>query len=332
MKVLTIVGTRPEAVKLAPVVHALAVRAGLEPRVCVVGDDCAARDEVLALLGIEPDRRAARGDLDGVLAGERPDWVLVQGGGATAAAATLAAFAGRVRVAHLEAAVGTTGVANRLPRLVADLHLCPTEAVAERLRGDGVPPERTTVVGHVVAETIERVAALPLELAGSVLAREARFAGPLVLVATREREEELAALDRSRGLRMLAQRHPTVLFAVAGGRDGAAGLAGRYLGGLTNVSLLPALDYRSLVWLLRRAFALLTDDAGLHEEAAGIDLPVLVIAEADRHGLVADATRVVEAVAEPRAPRPAPRLGAAERVVEGLLAHALHAGGGRMAA
>ena len=176
IKVLNIFGTRPEAIKMAPVVQELAAQHGaLESRVCVTAQHREMLDQVLAVFGIRPDYDldimtegqglsdiAARvlSMLEPVLTDFRPDWVIVQGDTTTAMAAALAAFHRRVRVAHVEAGLRTGDVlapwpeeANRvLTARLAALHFAPTERARDNLLREGIPADRVEVTGNTGIE------------------------------------------------------------------------------------------------------------------------------------------------------------------------------------
>ncbi|WP_322799226.1 non-hydrolyzing UDP-N-acetylglucosamine 2-epimerase [Thermoflexus sp.] len=184
MKVLCVFGTRPEAIKMAPVVQELRRRPEVECRVCVTAQHRQMLDQVLHLFNIVPDydlnvmgenqsptqvAAAVLARLEPVLRGERPDWVLVQGDTTTVAAASLAAFYARVKVGHVEAGLRTRDkwqpfpeeINRRLAGVIADLHFAPTERARQNLLQEGVADKCIVVTGNPVIDALHWVAALP---------------------------------------------------------------------------------------------------------------------------------------------------------------------------
>ena len=189
-KVMLVFGTRPEAIKMAPVLKALREQDDrFEPVVCVTGQHREMLDQVLELFGIEPDHDLAvmsanqtlgqmtsrvLSGLDPVLERENPDWVLVQGDTTTAMAASLAAFYRRIPVGHVEAGLRTDDkyqpfpeeINRRITSVIADLHFAPTDWAAANLRREGIPEERIVVTGNTVIDAIKDVAARPFDPTG----------------------------------------------------------------------------------------------------------------------------------------------------------------------
>ena len=189
MKVLLVFGTRPEAIKLAPVIRelkSLGVPPGDAPtvRVCVTAQHREMLDQVLRLFDIRPDHdlrvmesnqtptqvaSAVLARLEPVLVAERPDWVVVQGDTTTVATAALAAFYARARVAHVEAGLRTRDkwrpfpeeMNRRVAGAIADLHLAATEGARRNLLAEGVPPDRILVTGNPVIDALQWAAAMP---------------------------------------------------------------------------------------------------------------------------------------------------------------------------
>ena len=308
-KVLTIFGTRPEAIKLAPVIRELERQegdGGLESIVCVTAQHRQMLDQVLELFGIVPDYdlNVMEGDqtpaqvaaavlarLEPVLQAVGPDWVLVQGDTTTAAAASLAAFYARARVGHVEAGLRTHDkwqpfpeeINRRVAGVVADLHFAPTERARQNLLREGVPEERILVTGNPVIDALQWVAAQPL--ADGELGFDRQLLegdGRLILVTAHRRENLGAPLENiCLALGDLAERYAGRLRIVypVHLNPNVWEPVHRLLGGLPNITLTPPLDYLPLVHLLKRAHLVLTDSGGIQEEAPGLGKPVLVLRE-----------------------------------------------------
>jgi len=303
IRVLCVFGTRPEAIKMAPVVQELAERPEtFQVRVCVTGQHREMLDSVLDLFGIVPDHdldvmqtsqsltdvtTAVLSGLEPVLAAERPDWVLVQGDTTTAMAGALAAFYARIPVGHVEAGLRTHDpsqpfpeeVNRRLVAVVAAAHFAPTAKAATNLEREGVSSDRIVVTGNTVVDAIRQVASMPFDPRGTALA-SLPIAGRRVVLVTAHRRENIGrGLEEiCAGLRTVAERYPGVhLIYPVHPNPGVHEPVHRLLGHLPNVSLLPPLAYRPLVWLLERCFLVVTDSGGLQEEAPGLGKPVLVL-------------------------------------------------------
>jgi UDP-N-acetylglucosamine 2-epimerase (non-hydrolysing) len=305
MRILSVFGTRPEAIKMAPLVKAIEAEAGLTSLVCVTGQHRAMLDQVLGLFQITPDydldvmvpnqtlnglTARVLGALDPVLDAVRPDRVLVHGDTTTALAAALCAFNRGIPLGHVEAGLRTYDLTQPWPeemnRQVAD-RLCgqlfaPTPAAADNLRG-----ERLAGTIHVTGNTVIDALFLALARMDSDAALAAELAGQfafldgsrrLVLVTGHRREnfgpgfiaicEALARLAARADIEILYPVHlnPQVREPVH-----------RLLGGRANVHLIPPLDYLPFVYLMRRCHLVLTDSGGVQEEAPSLGKPVLVM-------------------------------------------------------
>jgi UDP-N-acetylglucosamine 2-epimerase (non-hydrolysing) len=300
--VFCVFGTRPEAIKLAPVVAELRFRVGIDCTVAVTGQHRELLDEVLDLFGIVPDHDldimtagqtpsqvAARvlGAIDGLLAKTEPDWVLVQGDTTTAMAVALGAFHGRVRVAHVEAGLRSHDrlrpfpeeVNRRLVGMVADLHFAPTRSARDNLLAEGVAEADVVVTGNTVVDAFLDVAGRPFEPAGTPLAGLPLDDGRLVVLTAHRRESFGPPLREAfEAVRELAGRYGDVriVYPVHPNPD-VQGLAREVLGGVDRVHLVPPLDYRRFAGLLARATLVLTDSGGIQEEAPSVGVPVLVL-------------------------------------------------------
>ena len=322
LKVLSIFGTRPEAIKLAPVIKALrAAPQEFESRVCVTGQHRQLLDPVLRLFDIRPDydlkvmqpdqslaeltARLLTG-LAPVLAREKPDWVLIQGDTTTTLSAALAAYYQRLPVAHVEAGLRSHNPWHPYPeefnRRLADalstLHLAPTEGARRNLLAEGIPAERIRVTGNTVIDALLEVAARPYDFARGPLAR-VPLDGKRVLLVTTHRRESFGAPLRAlcRAIRALAEHYPRDIQVVLPVHlnPNVQKPVREELGRSANIALLEPLDYEPLVHLMKRATLILTDSGGLQEEAPSLGVPVLVLRQVTERpeGVEAGAARVV---------------------------------------
>lgn len=308
MRVLTIFGTRPEAIKLAPVIKELG-RRGLEPLVCVTAQHREMLDQVLELFAIRPDFDLGimRPDqslfqvttmgleaLEAVLEAARPELVLVQGDTTTAFVGALAGFYRKIRVGHIEAGLRSGDkfapfpeeMNRRLVDELSDLLFAPTAGARQNLLREGFPEERIFVTGNTVIDAllwiVERLKAPEAQ------ARlERRFAElgldlkkRLILVTAHRRESFDRLGEICAGLRLIAENNEDVeLVYPVHLNPRVRGPVRRALEGLERVHLLEPLDYEAFVWLMDRAYLILTDSGGIQEEAPSLGKPVLVMRE-----------------------------------------------------
>lgn len=311
LRVLSIFGTRPEAVKMAPVVQALDQTPGVESLVCVTAQHRQMLDQVLDLFHITPDvdldlmrhdqslaelTAAVFNRLDPVLTRLRPDWVLVQGDTTTVMAASLLAFYHRVRLGHVEAGLRTGDkwqpfpeeINRKVASVTADLHFAPTEWSRQNLLREGVSSEQIVVTGNPVIDALHSVASLPAPPeVHDLLAQLGLEDSPsqsdsvkLVLVTAHRRENFGVPLENiCRALRHLARiYHGEAKFVYPVHLNpNVQEPVYRMLGDEPHITLLPPLDYLPLVHLIKRATLMLTDSGGLQEEAPGLGVPVLVL-------------------------------------------------------
>jgi UDP-N-acetylglucosamine 2-epimerase (non-hydrolysing) len=319
MKVLVAIGTRPEAVKLAPVVAALRRRFDRDDvRIVATGQHRTLVDAFLTDFASTPDHalgvmrpgaplsaltaRLLEG-LDRVLEIERPDWTIVQGDTATAFAGGLASFHRGVRVCHVEAGLRTGDRSQPFPeeayrRLVAttaDLHCAPTETAAKNLLREGIARETIVVTGNTVVDALRSEAgakaAPPSEIAALPEATN-------VVLVTAHRRENFGAPLRSicAAIREIVAARPDVVVAWPLHLNPNVGpvVVGE-LGRVDRVRLLDPLDYASFIGLLKRSTLALTDSGGVQEEAPSLGKPVLVLRETTERpeGVDAGVARVV---------------------------------------
>lgn len=306
MKTLTIFGTRPEAIKMAPVVQALGQVSDITSRVCVTAQHRQMLDQVLQLFGIVPDH-----DLDlmrpgqdvtdvttGVLAGlrevlaaEAPDVVLVHGDTTTTLAASLAAYYQRIPVAHVEAGLRTGDIHAPWPEeinrcvagTIAQNHFAPTERARDNLLAENVAAEHITVTGNTVIDALldirERLHT-DTELA-SRMSQQFDFLDPdreLLLVTGHRRESFGAGFERiCRALATLAERSDLQIVYPVHLNPNVQTPVNNLLGGRDNVHLIEPQDYLPFVYLMDRAHTIITDSGGVQEEAPSLGKPVLVM-------------------------------------------------------
>lgn len=307
MKVLTVFGTRPEAIKMAPLVKHLQTLGDITSRVCVTAQHRQMLDQVLDLFEIKPDHdlnlmRPGQDlvsitseilqSLKPVLEQERPDIVLVHGDTTTTFAATLSAFYQRIPVGHVEAGLRTGNLyspwpeeANRkLTGALARLHFAPTDTSRANLLRENVPDANIVVTGNTVIDALLRVRA-KLESSPALsdsLAQRFPFlrAGARLLLITGHRRENFGdGFERiCRAIATLARRYPDMdLVYPVHLNPNVREPVGRLLSGIANVHLIEPQDYLPFVYLMTRATLILTDSGGIQEEAPALGKPVLVM-------------------------------------------------------
>lgn len=304
MRVLSIFGTRPEAVKMAPVVRRLAETPGVKAFVCVTAQHRQMLDQILSLFEIVPDvdlnLMTPDQDLAGLTAGIlqaldpvlddlRPDWVLVQGDTTTVMAASLLAYYHRVKLGHVEAGLRTGDkwqpfpeeINRRVASVIADLHFAPTAEARDRLLSEGVLAKDIVITGNPVIDALLEVAGQPYTDGQGPLS-ELPVDKTLILVTAHRRENFGSPLKEIlEAIRDLASRYEDqvhILYPVHLNPN-VHGPAHEILGDLPNVTLTEPLDYRDMVQAIKRASFVLTDSGGLQEEAPALGKPVLVMRE-----------------------------------------------------
>ena len=295
--VLCVVGTRPEAIKMAPVILALKNEPWADVRVLATAQHRHMLDRVNQFFGIEPDidldimrpnqaltTLTARLllDLDDVLRSEKPDAVLVQGDTTTVMTVALACFYHHIPVGHVEAGLRTWDMQNPFPeeanRVIAGKlarwHFAPTEGSRENLLKDGVSGSKIVVTGNTVIDALLMTAARDLDL-GIDLDPNKR----LVLV-TSHRRENFGEPFRNIcwALRTLAEKNMDVQFLYpVHPNPNVKDVAHEFLSSLTNFILCEPLDYAPFIAAMKRAYIILTDSGGVQEEAPALGKPVLVL-------------------------------------------------------
>lgn len=322
MKVLTVFGTRPEAIKMAPLVHALAADNRIEARVCVTAQHREMLDQVLGLFEITPDY-----DLDlmkpgqdltdvtcGILQGLKavlqefkPDYVLVHGDTATTLATTLAAYYQQIKVGHVEAGLRTGNIYSPWPEegnrkltgALTSLHFAPTEASKQNLLNENVTESSIVVTGNTVIDALLQVKERlePNTELNADLANRFPFLEDdkkLVLITGHRRESFGGGFERiCQAISLLANEFPGAQFVYPVHLNpNVQEPVNRLLSGLDNVALIEPQDYLPFVYLMNRSTIILTDSGGIQEEAPSLGKPVLVMREITERPEAVDAGTV----------------------------------------
>lgn len=306
MKILSVFGTRPEAIKMAPVVKALAEDPSFDAKVCVTAQHRQMLDQVLELFAIQPDfdldlmkADQTLGDItgnvlhgmEGIFAQWQPDMVLVHGDTATTLAAALSSYYAKVPVGHVEAGLRTGDKYSPWPEemnrhlagALADVHFSPTEKARENLLHEGIAPESIHVTGNTVIDallTVEERIRSDADLRGR-LERHFPFLDPqkyLVLVTGHRRENFGSGFENiCQAIATLARRDDVQVVYPVHLNSHVQEPVRRILSDLSNVFLLKPQDYLSFVYLMHRCTLVLTDSGGIQEEAPSLGKPVLVM-------------------------------------------------------
>ena len=322
-KILIIFGTRPEAIKLFPVIQALAVQSGLTVRTCVTAQHRGLLDQVLSIAGIVPDidldlmepgqtldRLTARllTGLGDVMDEERPNRVIVQGDTATAMVGALAAYYRKVPVSHVEAGLRSGDIYQPFPEEVnrrivapiADQHFAPTQTAADALLRENIAPETVHVTGNTVIDALlatqARIAADPALAAGLDPLAE-RFAGKrIVLVTTHRRENFGSGMQNiARAIARIADRDDLAVIFPVHPNPNVVSVMDRILGDRPNIARIDPLDYPHFIRALWMSHIVLTDSGGVQEEAPALGKPVLVMRETTERpeGVTAGTARLI---------------------------------------
>lgn len=322
-KVITVFGTRPEAIKLFPVIAALAAVPKLRTVTCVTAQHRQMLDQVLAIAGLVPDidldimrpgqsldaltARLLDG-LGGVLDREQPARVVVQGDTASAMTAALAAYYRKIPVSHVEAGLRSRDIYQPWPEevnrkiisAIADQHFAPTDTAAAALAREGVDASCVHVTGNTVIDALHwtsaRIAAEPA-LACGLDALAARFAGKRIVAVTTHRRENFGdgMASIARAVARIASRPDVAVIFPVHPNPQVRPVMERLLAGNPNIAIVDPLDYPHFVRLLGLCTLILSDSGGVQEEAPALDKPVLVMRETTERpeGVAAGAARLV---------------------------------------
>lgn len=322
-KVLVIFGTRPEAIKLFPVVRALAAQDGIVVRTCVTAQHRSLLDQVLDIAGLVPDidldlmepnqsleRLTARllTTLGEVMDVERPDRLVVQGDTATAMVGALVGYYRKIPVSHVEAGLRSGNiwqpwpeeVNRRIVAPIADQHFAPTQTAADALIREQIDPAMVHVTGNTVIDALEwtrsRIADDP-SLAAGLDAVAARFAGKrMVLVTTHRRENFGDGMGEiARAIARIADRPDVAVLFPVHPNPNVVSVMKQMLGDRPDIAMVDPLDYPHFIRALGMAHLVLTDSGGVQEEAPSLGKPVLVMRETTERpeGVAAGTARLV---------------------------------------
>ena len=301
MKILSVFGTRPEAVKMAPIVKLLAQTAGVESRVCVTAQHRQMLDQVLSLFEIKPDydldlmrnnqslaqlSAAIFTNLDPVFEDFKPDWVLAQGDTTTVAITSLLAYYRRIKFGHVEAGLRTHDkwqpfpeeINRRVAGVIADLHFAPTDWSKKNLLNEGISKEIIKVTGNTVIDALQFVSTQPEPQEITQLVTAKLKTNKLILVTAHRRENFGEPMENiCRALLELAKLGNVEIVYPVHLNPNVQEPVNRLLKDAEHITLLPPLDYLPLVHLMKHATLILTDSGGIQEEAPAFGIPTLVL-------------------------------------------------------
>lgn len=305
-RMIVCLGTRPEAIKLFPVIHLLQADARFTVDVCATAQHRDLLDQVLRITGITPsvDLDLMRPDQSltdvttGVISrfGEmldayKPDRVIVQGDTTTAFAASLAAFYRKIPIAHVEAGLRTGNMfspwpeeANRrLVSVLADMHFAPTKRARDALLAESIPRDRVHVTGNTVVDALMTIKSTLSAFRADTRSIAKQLPSPrsgqrLILVTSHRRENFNGGMDRiSNAILRLAEREDVFIVFPVHPNPNVQSVMRMRLAGHPRIALISALDYVPFIYLLTRCHLVLTDSGGLQEEAPSLGKPVLVM-------------------------------------------------------
>lgn len=297
--VLSIFGTRSEAIKMAPVVQELKSLAGIDCKVCVTGQHRELVDQTLDLFEIESDydleieseshnlfetTTNSLTNLREVLLDAKPDLVLVHGDSTTAMASAMAAFYMRIPIGHVEAGLRTFNKGTPFPEeinrrtvsMLADLHFAPTARARQNLIAEKNAPELIAVTGNTVVDAVRLIDSRRDDFP---MLRQRFNDRPLILISAQHRENFGRPMERiCDSIRKFALQNPQVnLIYLVNSNPNVTRPAREFLGELRNVSLIPPVDYTQMVFLMRQCQFIVTDSGGIQEEAPTFGKPVVVL-------------------------------------------------------
>jgi UDP-N-acetylglucosamine 2-epimerase (non-hydrolysing) len=320
LRILSVIGTRPEAVKMAPVIQRLRQTPGIESIVCATAQHRQMLDQVLNLFDITPDfdlnlmkpnqtlagiTAALFTNLDPVLREVRPHWVLAQGDTTTVMATAMLAYYNRIRFGHVEAGLRTGDKFQPFPEevnrmvagVVADLHFAPTQWSRQNLLRENVPTEKIIITGNPVIDALRQVAEKPIPPQVEQFLK--KVGGRKIILVTAHRRENFGKPLENicAALKILAKNYRDEIQIVypVHLNPNVQEIVQPALDNIPNITLLPPLDYLPMVQMIKHATLVLTDSGGIQEEAPGFGVPVLVLrATTERpEGIQAGTVRLV---------------------------------------
>lgn len=313
-KILCVIGTRPEAIKMAPVINELKKHSNIfDVKICITAQHREMLDQMLSFFGITPqidlDMMQTNQSLSeftakvitrmsNVLAKEIPEWVLVQGDTTTAMATALAAFYLRIPVGHIEAGLRTNNkyspfpeeINRRIISALATLHFAPTKAAKDRLIAEGIDPKNVFLTGNTVVDAIFSILKRPPSEYSKKLFSELGLPNPdlsgiedlsskLILVTAHRRESFGSPFEElCKGIRSIAERNKDVIIVYPVHMNPMVrDPVGRILSGHPRIKLIEPLPYEPFIRLMNVSYLILTDSGGIQEEASILGKPVLIL-------------------------------------------------------
>jgi len=308
IRVMTVFGTRPEAIKLAPIIQQLDKHPHFKSIPVITAQHREMLDQVLNLFKIKPTRdldlmrenqsltsltASIFTHLDPILEEFKPDWMLVQGDTTTVMAATLSAYYRHIKIGHVEAGLRTGDkwqpfpeeINRRVTSVTADYHFAPTEWARNNLLREGIADELIKVTGNTIIDALTQIITLPIpkEIEDLLGKKEILSGEKQLIIVTAHRRENFGTpiKDICAALQSLAKRYKDrieIIYPVHLNPN-INKPAYELLNNIPNITLLPPLEYLSLVHLLKHAHLILTDSGGIQEEATGLGIPCLVLRE-----------------------------------------------------
>lgn len=308
IRLLNIIGTRPEAVKMCPVIQIAQVHPEIESFLCVTAQHRQMLDQVLKVFNVVPDfdlnlmqpnqslaqiTASILQNLDPILSEIKPDWIFVQGDTTTVMTSALLAFYHQIKIGHIEAGLRTGDkwqpfpeeINRRIAGVVADLHLAPTQDARQNLLKEGVEDWRIAVTGNPAIDALRIITSYPPPPEVQNLFDQHHIGHDqkkLILVTAHRRENFGQPIeDICTALKTLAERyqHQYHMIYPVHLNPNIQEPVYRLLGDVENITLIPPLDYLPMAHLLKQAVLVLTDSGGIQEEAAGLHKPTLVLRE-----------------------------------------------------
>ena len=305
LKVLSVFGTRPEAVKMAPVIKALENSPDIESIVCITAQHREMLDQVLALFNITPDidldlmkKNQTLADLTArilqtlspVIQSVQPEWILAQGDTTTVMTTTLLGYYHQIKVGHIEAGLRTHNkwepfpeeINRRIAGVVADLHFAPTQHSKENLLREGVPDDHIKVTGNTVIDALNEISSREPDSATKSLLASLGIPSKkkLVLVTVHRRENFGEPMKRIfTAINKLAEKYKNdVQFVYPVHLNPKVQEPARQiLGGTPNIQLIDPISYLQIIHIMKNALLVLTDSGGIQEEATAMHIPTLVL-------------------------------------------------------
>lgn len=302
MRIAVIIGTRPEAIKTAPVIRELRTRPSFEVTVIATAQHREMLDQTLSLFNITPDidlnlmlpgqslaqiSSRIMQHMDAALDRLRPDMIMVQGDTTTVFISALVAFYRRIPVVHIEAGLRSHDLENpfpeeanrRLASVIADVHCAPTDHAKQELLREGADDSRIIVCGNTVVDALEATMAQPFSFSGTALEHIVAEPGRIVLVTCHRRESLGSGLEQIfSGLRDLVERFPDIRIVYPVHLNPNVRMtAEKMLARVDRIHLTAPLDYLTFVNLMKRSSLILTDSGGMQEEAPTLQKPILVL-------------------------------------------------------